>query len=487
MNRRSIWIMVYALIFSVAFIRVAQSDAVAPTVTGPVTGGNGVPILFSHGSFDLATVGYKQTEFFITGMASSYSSTQPLTSDGRWDVEVSATSAPYVTRIVVDRPIRDRDFNGTVVVEWFNVSGQVDASPAWTFMHTELIRKGYAYVAVSAQFLGVNQLKNGGAAPGDPVRYASLNHPTDSYSYDIFSQAGQAIRSSAELVLGGLRPRRLIATGESQSAGRLVTYVNAVHPLVDVYDGFLIGSRGAGGSPLSQPPLAGVPTPVPTRIRDDLTTPVLVFNSETDAGALLARQEDSAVFRLWEVAGTSHFDLYGLFQGQVDTGRRQSVTDWFNSMLNPPTSPTPTANCPMPVNTGPRTFVQRAALAALNRWIAHGIQPPSAERLQTVNVSPVQYALDANGNVLGGIRTPAVDAPVAKLSGLGQTGTGAQFCFLFGTTVPFSAEKIAELYGSHGAFVVAWSRATLDAVKEGFLLPQDAVDILVVGAQSDVP
>ena len=45
-------------------------------------------------------------------------------------------------------------------------------------------------------------------------------------------------------VLGGLVPEHVIAIGESQSAGRLVTYVNAVHPVADIYDGFLIHSRG---------------------------------------------------------------------------------------------------------------------------------------------------------------------------------------------------------------------------------------------------
>ena len=75
------------------------------------------------------------------------------------------------------------------------------------------------------------------------MRYASLNHPGDSYSYDMFSQAGQAIRDHAGLVLGGLRPDRVIAAGESQSAGRLVTYIDAVHPLAGVYDGFLVHSR----------------------------------------------------------------------------------------------------------------------------------------------------------------------------------------------------------------------------------------------------
>ncbi len=93
------------------------------------------------------------------------------------------------------------------------------------------------------------------------MRYASLTHPGDSYSYDMFSQAGQAVRDDATTILGGLQPERVIAVGESQSAGRLVTYIDAAHPVVDVYDGFLVHSRGAGGAPLTQGPLAcGVDT-----------------------------------------------------------------------------------------------------------------------------------------------------------------------------------------------------------------------------------
>ncbi len=45
-------------------------------------------------------------------------------------------------------------------------------------------------------------------------------------------------------------PERLIAAGESQSAGRIATYIDAVHPLVEVYDGFVVHSRGAGGAAL---------------------------------------------------------------------------------------------------------------------------------------------------------------------------------------------------------------------------------------------
>jgi Alpha/beta hydrolase domain len=90
-------------------------------------------------------------------------------------------------------------------------------------------------------------------------------------------------------VLGGLHPERLLAAGESQSAGRMVTYIDAVHPVVHVYDGFLVHSRGAGGAALSQAPLPAVPTPSPTFIRDDLNVPVLVFQTETDVGGLQAR------------------------------------------------------------------------------------------------------------------------------------------------------------------------------------------------------
>jgi Alpha/beta hydrolase domain len=150
-------------------------------------------------------------------------------------------------------------------------------------------------------------------------------------------------------------------------------------------------------------------------------------------------------------------------------------------MLHPTDQPNPNFSCTSPVNSGPQTFVLRAAIAALDRWVADGTPPPEAARLETTSVEPVQYALDANGNVRGGVRTPAVDAPVAKLSGLGQSG--ATFCVLVGTTAPFAPEQ----YRDHGGFLSAWNRATQDAVRAGFVLGRDAAHLRAVAAQSDVP
>ena len=122
-----LWSFVCALAVSVGSSGIAQADAASPTVT-PATGGNGVPLVFGHAAFDLADVGYTQSEFFVEGTAAAYTPANPLTNDGKWTVAPFSPAA-YKTRIVVNRPIDPDDFNGSVVVEWFNVSGGVGCQP----------------------------------------------------------------------------------------------------------------------------------------------------------------------------------------------------------------------------------------------------------------------------------------------------------------------------------------------------------------------
>jgi len=455
--------------------------AASPMVTGPVTGGNGTIALPGTTQFGLGSVGYTQSEFFLSGNASSYAPTTALGSDGKWQV-APATTAPYSTRIVVYRPADPARFNGTVVVEWLNVSAGVDAAPDWIFSHNELIRDGFAWVGVSAQAAGVAAAK-----AADPVRYAALSHPGDSYSYDIFSQAGQAIRDDAAQILGGLRPRAVLAEGESQSAARLTTYIDAIQPLAHEYDGFLVHSRFAGSAALSQAPQADIPTPSVVYFRPHLGVPVLAAETETDLlalGYLADQQADSAGFRLWEVAGASHADYYVATAGLTDDGRGTAGQEEFNAMLNPPTS-LPGFTCANPINTGEEHYVIDSAQYWLNRWVTTGQAPPAAPRLQvTESGSAPAFVLDANGNVEGGVRTPAVDAPVATLSGLGQSGTS--FCFLFGTTTPFGAAKLAALYPTHAAFVTRWAADTIAGVAGGFIRPADARELITAATNSGV-
>jgi hypothetical protein len=462
----------------------AGADAAVPTVTGPVAG---TPVITTT-TFDLGVVGYEQAEFFLSGTATAYAPVAPLTPDGQWDIApVAGSEQPYTTRIVVYRPTDPERFSGTVHVEWLNVSGLLDAAPDWNYMHNEMIREGHAWVGVSAQLVGVTDTK-----AKDPVRYESLSHPGDSYSFDMFSQAGQAIWADPA-TLGGTAAQHVIAIGESQSASRLVTYVNAVHPLVDVYDGFFIHSRSGPGAPLSQDPLPAVVPPTGTEVRDDLGVPAIVFQAETDVfnSQLLAREPDTPMFRLWEVAGSAHADTYNLGIGNTDIGDGQGAIAQFQSMITPPSTVAGGfIQCDLPINAGPAHWVLQAALHHLTRWVADGTPPPIAPRLQVASTNPVVFATDAQGNVLGGIRTPHVDAPIATLSGLGQpnppTSPTGGFCRLFGTTDPFTKQELDTLYRTHGRFVAAWNRATNAAVKAGFLLRSDAQDLRRAATQSDV-
>jgi Alpha/beta hydrolase domain len=440
--------------------------AAAPGVTGPVPGS---PSLIST-SFDLATVGYEQSEFFLSGSASAYSPQGPLTADGRWRVAPSST-APYATRMVVNRPSDPAEFNGTVIVEWLNVSGGLDAAPIWTLAHTELLRSGYVWIGLSAQAVGLDATKR-----VNPERYGTLNHPGDSYSYDMFSQAGQAVREQADLVLGGLEPQQILGSGESQSAIRLVTYLNAVHPLAGAYDGYLVHTGFGRGAPLSQAPLPDITVPAPTKLRTDLDVRVLQFETETElaSGFLAARQPDTRNLRTWELAGAAHYDYYGLGLGFTDDGDGEAEIAMLNAQRNPTRSAASGfITCELPINSGPQTYVLRAAIHALNEWVSTGRPPAHSRELRTTSDSPVTFALDRWGNVRGGIRTPFVDAPLAALRGVGQP-PGGSFCGLFGTTTPLTDEQLDRLYPSEERFVRSWKVKLRRAVAQGFILPADA-------------
>ena len=215
------------------------------TVTGPLTGGqHGFPQTSTP--FDLDAAGYVEEEFLLDGEATSYRYTDEPGDDGEWSAEPADTS-PYTTRILVRRPEDPAAFNGTVVVEWLNVTSNVDVDVDFGFLAEELLREGYAWVGVTAQEVAVTSTGGGqfgdaaiGLQAWDPERYHDLSHPGDAYSYDIFSQAGAVLRTEAgQAALGGLVPDHVLADGEPQSAFRLLTYVNAVHPLAQVFDGFL--------------------------------------------------------------------------------------------------------------------------------------------------------------------------------------------------------------------------------------------------------
>lgn len=435
-------------------------------------------------NFDLQEVGYQQSEYFLEGTASAYTNLNELTADGMWEVE-AASEAEYKTRIVVNRPIDPADFSGDVLLEWLNVTAGFETPPSWGTGQLEMRRGGAVWVGVSAQIVGIEGNPSGGLPlplylkAVDPERYGTLLHPGDSFSYDIFSQVAQAIRNPEGIdPLDGLTPQRLIAYGESQSAGRLVTYVNALHPLYNAFDGYMVHSRGDGSSALAQAPQTAIPTPGAPQIRTDLNVPVMTFETETDVlllGYAAARQPDTDLIRTWEVPGTAHGDYYTFVSGRDDT-----VGDAVFASVVEERSVLGFINCDKPMNNGPQHYVFNTAVRALNAWVGGGNPPPASPRLE-LNDDESDYLYDNLGNVMGGIRTPYVDAPSAVLRG--EAKLGNSFCFLFGTTALFSADQMASLYVDEAGFVAAVTEAADSSVEAGFLLREDADAIIAWAPQ----
>jgi hypothetical protein len=453
-----------------------------PAVVRPLDG----PVPMPAGAYDLGALGYVEEEFLLSGDATSYRLAGERARSGQWSAEPDET-APYVTRILVRRPADDTSFSGTVIVEWLNVSGGLDAPPIWMMTHTHLMRHRHAWVGVSAQKAGID---GGGLVDNGmhlklmfPDRYAVLSHPGDAWSFDLFSQAGRAVRSGSG-VLGRLSAERLIAAGHSQSAAFLVSYINAVDTLAEVYDGFAVHGRTAAGASLQRgfSPARGRDAVRATAeaIRLDLRVPVLVLQTETDVtllGSGQVRQRDGDLLRNWELAGAAHADTYLLIASGQDDGALPAAR---LAELMRPTRQVFIATTDVPVNSGPQHhYVACAALGHLDRWAAGMAAPPISPRLEPV-ADGLDLSRDAAGVATGGIRTPWTDVPTALLSGVGQTDAST-FAFLFGITGEFSAAELAALYPGGKAEYLARFEASLDAaITAGFVLAEDRAEALAV-------
>ena len=446
---------------------------VAAAVTGATRiGGRG----FNASVMDLATQGYVEEEFFVAGSARTYD----IPRDQMLNGTPAEAPHPFKTRIVVRRPISAARFNGTVVVEWTNVSEGFDNEVEWFHSGEHFVRAGYAWVGVSAQNVGVSTLKQRNAD-----RYSSLDVTDggtvmgDGLSYDIFSAAGAAVRGKGGVnVMGALKADRVIASGHSQSAGRLATYFNSVHPLAPVYDAVVL--HGGGG-----------------KMRTDQPVKIWKLLSETDVLAQVAsRQPDSDKFRTWEVAGASHLDIRHATE-LVKLGLRSRDT----MLPNPPPAPAagagrrgggPFGGAPGPYNGCnhpplsriPSEYVQNALYDHMARWLKDGTPPPSASpiEIKTDGERPA-IVRDSFFNALGGIRLAEHDVATAVNSG---ENTGSGFCFLTGWHEDFDKARLSALYSSHAAYVSAVKATTEKNLKAGYIVKADADKTIAAAERSEI-
>jgi Alpha/beta hydrolase domain len=423
---------------------VVSEDPPGPArVAGPIVGARppwGAP------DVDLAARGYVLEEHALEGTARAFQLRDEPTPDGRWSVAEYAR-APYRTRLLVVRPRNAVDANGTVVVSWLNVSAGYE-SPAPSGGE---IYEGYTWVGVSAQEVGLYGFPAGmermASRRGlpllehDPERYGDLHHPGDQAAFDIFTQAGRALASDADRL--GIAAEQLVAAGGSQSAMRLATYLNALHPTERVYHGFLLSVWEARAP---RPEEGVLPMGVRTALRTDTPTPVVVVNSEFESTHLAqVACTDADWLRIWEVAGTPH----GNARSRLDEPDRRGRV--ANRLRYAP--------------------VHDAALRALRRWLTDNEPAPHQPRIEMDPGPPLRIARDDAGNARGGVRLPELAMPTATYQGSAMA-TGRPP--LFGAAKPFTDDELRARYPSRADYERGWHGAVDALVASGALRPEDA-------------
>lgn len=437
---------------------------------------------------DLAEDGYIEEEYSVSGDADIYGYLEEAGPSPA--VEVIEAGVPYTTRILVRRPENPADFNGTVYYEVLNATAGWDGDPIWQSTFEYITREGAIWVGMSTKPVTVNFLRDGwGAwflADRNADRYASQSMPQFGQVWDMLSQTALLMKSpnAPGNPLQGFEVERIIMVGYSQSAAYQVTYLNSFHeaatdaqgqPLID---GYFISAGGDNGKHVTGP-TDTTPENLPDGdARNKLIVPAPAFRFQTQTEVVgfpswTVRQSEaeSPWMRFYEMAGGSHVDAR-----INEVGGQALVRD-----LGLPPSFCPSPSLPYnPVIIG---NVQSALLDRLEAWIADGTEPPSSRFMELDMSGPVSIVLDDDGNAVGGIRPPQVEVPLGAYL---PNNTGPGFCFLFGGFDPFDAETLTARYRNHGEYVSQFMRAVKRSEKEGFLLPEEARDLRLRAAESDV-
>ncbi len=453
MNKHRLLAAVVA-VFAFAIVSAAPAAAAGPPVPVPnVTGP--IPVTADSYPFlatdeDLDKYGYVEEEFFIEGDGYIYDTSGPHTSDA---TRTEPDTYPFKTRLVVRRPANPADANGQVVAEWNNVTAQRDIEWNWFGDPEFMLKNGYTFVGVTAQNVGVVGLR-----AFDIDRYGDLTVngnatvPTgpgtdpDALSYDVFGAALNAIKGNGTGVdpLGGINADVVIASGESQSCGRLATHHNEIQPLQQIADAYLLTVCGS-------------------QLRTDRPEKVVRILSETENRTSRPPETfpDTGSIRHWEVAGGSHLP--------------RRAWDSVATLINRDFLPITVSCQKFPLSLVQWPFTANRAIAGLVDWVKTDTAPPIAPR--GVYDEGDELVRDQYGIAEGGIRYPELTVPTGVNDGV-NAAAGSDlfsfFCGLLGSNTLFEDEVLDGLYTDFADYVSQYAEATDAFLATDFILPEDA-------------
>lgn len=443
--------------------------------------------------------GYTEREFFQSGRANVYDL-------GAGERAVVATPGHrYTTRLLVRYPSDPAKFSGRVFIDILNASSGVDLEDVWRRSWKHMMLSGDAYIGITSKGLTAHALKK-----FDPARYAGIDWQVDGVNedglfWDMLSQLGTQLRQPGTGgLLGTLTPKWVYLTGQSQSGFYLNTYLTAFGDRLEkagpggrpLFDGYL-NLVGPGAMPLRSEP--GVPSAsVPRTLYKATGVPQIVLMSEAES-------------RFYGMGGAGGFPVFPPYSRRADSN---SATDKFRfyevagAPHSDPTSPI------IPINSeiakakadgtgrAPKAYFAgheesalqldefvSGALENLHAWAARGTPAPAADdrwiRYSTApdaKGNPVYTPLrDPQGNTLGGLRSPLIEAPLYEYLGRGKSANGT-FAFDWGSMTRLPDATINSLYaGSCVTYQQAFDAAADTLVVERYLVQRDGAQLKALG------
>lgn len=423
--------------------------------------------MISAAPFDVGDYGYVEREYFASGEANQY-----LDEDGAVfgntrstlsTATVGDTAGDYLTRVVVRQPSAEK-FNGTLVVEWTNVTTGQDGEFVFGESHHTLLRDGYAVAVISAQEIGVGNL-----VATRPARYGELDVtadcgpavscPRDTMSWDIFAQVTQALKNSSASPFADLDIQTVIATGQSQSAGLVSTYYNKIQPLHPVFDAIVTYDGGS------------------VALRSDLEVPAIAIKAQISPSGPY-QWTSSEYTRIWEAAGLSHGSAFvheymdAVYTRDGTQPGGASFTDWLMDI----------GHCENP-NVGTKSrigHIEGGAFAAVAAWARGGAPAAPSTLFQRDADGALVY--DETGLPVGGIRI--ADAAVPQYTfGL---NAGGWTCGAAGWWGDLSTQELEQRYVSHDEYVAQVTEVTEAALAAGYIVAGDAEETISQAQASEV-
>jgi hypothetical protein len=483
MNRR---IVPLIAVLGLALIPAAQASQITPTpraVAVAITATNR-PFLGAATAVQpvgLAARGYVEEEYFVSGNANIYAWAEP---GARPAVTVRTPHLPYTTRILVRRPTSPQKASGRVIVELLDPSGKHDAAPLWGLSWEHFLRHGDVWVGVTIKPVAAAALQRFDALRYAPLGFAyrqaddcrsDLPQSEDGLAWDIIAQVGALLRSSSkENPLAGFDVRRLVMAGYAEAGGYLVTYLNALHAELrlgndaPLFDAYLQAAGAMVNVPINQcaAPLAA--TDVRRRIgRRD--APVVTVMTQTDfTQALDLRRPDNDeredFYRQYEIAGAAQ-------AGPFPAGQ-PAAADLAIAGLG-----AAAATCPEAQGSFMAGPAFNAVWAQLDEYLLHGLPMAHAE---PISVDPQgQPTTDASGNVVGGLRLPAISVPLAVYRARSEPQ-----CSLAGSVQPLDNGQLKAAYGNRTGYLKRHAEAVEAALTQRWLEPVDAAALKAQAART---